>query len=76
MCEHAALTGLRDEFWVKLDVTLPGFRSRYSDPELFFRAILGERALTGLLGKLAFQVLEIVYATLLLVVDPSRYAIP
>jgi hypothetical protein len=46
----------------------------YSDPELFFKDLLVKEKIIGLLGKLAFDIFEVFYSELMLVINPALYA--
>ncbi|KAF8059047.1 hypothetical protein FPV67DRAFT_1521050 [Lyophyllum atratum] len=61
-CPHGPLVILRQEFWTQVDVSLPGFRAKHSEPDVLLRALLAQRVIVSLLAKLAYDVLQIFYA--------------
>ncbi|KAJ7436612.1 hypothetical protein FB451DRAFT_1061625 [Mycena latifolia] len=74
VCKHNPLLLIRDKFFQKLFKTLPELHGVYSDPGLFFKDLLVKLEIIGLLGKLAYDSLEIFYKEPMLVINPAIYA--
>ncbi|KAJ7660933.1 hypothetical protein DFH06DRAFT_907334, partial [Mycena polygramma] len=62
VCVHPPLQQIRSVFFRKVFETYPDLRGVYSDPGLFFKDILVKDKTIGLLGKLAYEILEIFYS--------------
>ncbi|KAJ7081633.1 hypothetical protein B0H15DRAFT_912840 [Mycena belliarum] len=74
VCSHQPLIELRKVFFVQLFSTHPELQGQYSDPGVFFRDLLVKDRIIGLLGKLAYEILEIYYAEPMLVINPAIYS--
>ncbi|KAF8057159.1 hypothetical protein FPV67DRAFT_1677448 [Lyophyllum atratum] len=61
-CPHGPLVTLRDDFWRKVDISLPGFRAKHHDPGALLRDLLAQRGTISLLAMLAYDILEVFYA--------------
>lgn len=70
VCTHPPLRNIRHTFFSLLDVTLPGVRLAQTDPGLLLRHLISQRAVTALLAKLAYDILEIFYAEPMLKINP------
>lgn len=73
VCVHPELMVTRNVFLEKLYKECPDLEGQYSDAGLFFRDLIPLRRITPLLGKLAFDVLEIYEKVPILVIDPALY---
>ncbi|KAJ6542412.1 hypothetical protein B0H10DRAFT_1726342, partial [Mycena sp. CBHHK59/15] len=63
VCKTEALLPVRRNFFTRLFNALPELKGRYTDPGVFFRALISHRKTTALLGKFVYDILEIFYAT-------------
>ncbi|KAJ7047207.1 hypothetical protein C8F04DRAFT_1248231 [Mycena alexandri] len=70
------LLEIRRDFFAQLFRTLPKMKGKYFDAGLFFRDLISYRETTSLLAKFAFDVLEIFYATPMLIINPDFYRQP
>lgn len=73
VCKHLPLVEIRQKFFEKLFTTLPNLRGVYTDPGLFFKDLLVKPEIIGLLGKLAYEILEIFYSEPMLEINPALY---
>ncbi|KAJ6489574.1 hypothetical protein C8R47DRAFT_977892 [Mycena vitilis] len=76
VCTHPPLQQIRYVFFQKVFETYPDLRGAHSDPGLFFKDILVKDKTIGLLGKLAYEILEIFYSEPMAVINPALYAPP
>jgi hypothetical protein len=74
VCDHQPLVAIRGEFFCQLFTTHPELRGVYSDPGLFFRDLLVKDKIIGLLGKLAYNILEVFCSEPMLEINPALYA--
>jgi hypothetical protein len=70
VCDHPELTQVREAFLKDLYQKIPQFKDAFTDPMIFFKAVLSKREATPFLGKLAFNVLKIYDATPMLLLQP------
>ncbi|KAJ7689670.1 hypothetical protein B0H17DRAFT_1134808 [Mycena rosella] len=59
VCKQSLLVEIRKAFFEKLFKTHPELHGVYSDPGLFFKDLLVKEKVIGLLGKLAYDVFEV-----------------
>jgi hypothetical protein len=76
VCGHQPLVEIRGEFFRQLFTTHPELHGVYSDPGLFFKDLLVKDKIIGLLGKLAYDILEVFYSEPMLEINPALYAPP
>lgn len=65
---------IREEFFKRVEYSLPLFKAKFPDPGVLLRELLAKRVTIGLLGKLAYDILEVFYAEPMLVIDPALSA--
>jgi hypothetical protein len=76
VCGHQPLVAIRGEFFHQLFTTHPELRGVYSDPGLFSKDLLVKDKIIRLLGKLAYNILEVFYSEPMLEINPALYAPP
>ncbi|KAJ6527041.1 hypothetical protein B0H19DRAFT_1275358 [Mycena capillaripes] len=76
VCKHPPFVIIRGQFFQELFTTHPEFRGVYSDPGLFFKDLLVKEKIFGLLGKLAYNILEVFYSEPMLEINPALYTPP
>ncbi|KAJ6465030.1 hypothetical protein C8R45DRAFT_771693, partial [Mycena sanguinolenta] len=62
VCKHQPLLSMRTQFFHKFFIEYPDLRGKYDDPGLFFKDALVKDKTIGLLGKLAYDILEVFYS--------------
>jgi hypothetical protein len=68
------LIDLRNTFYTSLFSTLPALSdANYTDPGLFFKDRLIKPEIIGLLGKLAYDILEVFYSEPMVEVNPAIF---
>ena len=64
---------MRTQFFHKFFNEYPDLRGKYDDPGLFFKDALVKDKTIGLLGKLAYDILEVFYSEPMLEINPDLY---
>lgn len=76
VCSHIPLVDIRNNFLAELSKTLPDMRDQYTDAGLFFKDLLIQPKVIGLVAKLAFDIVEVFKSEPLLVINPALYTPP
>ena len=75
VCQNPELLPIRAKFMETVEELLPGILDQFIDAFQIFKGLLSQRAITPLLGKLAYDVLKIFEASpMLLVNEPTLLA--
>jgi hypothetical protein len=61
------------QFFQKFFTTYPELQGVYDDPGVFFKDLVVKEKTIGLLGKLAYDILEVLYSKPLLEINPTSY---
>ena len=73
VCNHPPLQQIRSVFFKKFFTTYPELQGVYDDPGLFFKDLLVKEKTIGVLGKLAYDILEVFYSEPMLEINPALY---